>query len=53
MHRAIFLHAALGLALLIGIDRFWPVWLMHGIVAVAALVVVVLGYLAWVATGRR
>ncbi len=53
MQRAILAYAAVAFALLFGIDQFWPIWPVHMVAVLAALVVAVMTGLAIVAAGRR
>jgi hypothetical protein len=53
MRRAILVYAAVALLLLWVLDRIWPIWPLHLVMIAAALVVVALAALAWVAAGRR
>lgn len=53
MRGAILGHGAVALLSLLAMDRFWPIWPVHAIVVLSAVVVILLAALAIVAAGRR
>jgi hypothetical protein len=53
MRGAILTYGAVALLVLLALDRFWPIWPVHVMLGLAAIVVVLLAALAIVASGRR
>ena len=53
MRGSIALHLAVVWLVLLGLDRFWPIWPVHVATVVLGAVAAVLAGLAVVAAGRR